>query len=110
MAIQFTQLRYPNDDAISFDINNIWSNNLIEGKSVIQLGIYALPGTTFLINQDNKVRGEGLIINGTGIFQINTKEKPITSLRLNKNSYNNATTNNHFIIIDLIYEGGINDG
>ena len=103
MAIQFTQLRYPSNNAPIFE--NGWSNNLIAGKNVIQLGIYALPGTEFLVNQDNKVKGESLKINGTGIFQINVEDRPITSLKLKESSYINI--NEHFIIIDLIYEGGL---
>lgn len=103
MAIQLTQLRYPGSTAPTFEDN--WSNNLIEGKSVISLGIYALPGTQFLINQRNVIRGESLVINGTGIFQINVEDRPITSLRLKKESYENI--GEHFIIIDLVYEGGL---
>lgn len=103
MAIQFTQLRYPGNNTPTFE--NGWSNNLIMDKNVISLGIYALPGTEFLINQDNKVKGESLKINGTGIFQINLEDRPITSLRIKENSYNNI--GEHFIIIDLTYEGGL---
>jgi hypothetical protein len=56
MAKQFTQLRYvgANTENISFvDTNSNtsnWSNNIIDKKYVTQLGIYALPGTTFLLN------------------------------------------------------------
>ena len=110
MTRQFTQLRYigANSEAISFESGSEWSNNLIDGKYVVQLGIYALPGTKFLLNQDNKLMGENLVINNTGIFQIDIEDRPITSLRLNKNSYENLSENSgHVIIIDLLYEGGV---
>jgi hypothetical protein len=38
-------LKIPSD-SITFETEKaLWSNNLIEGKYVVQLGIYALPGT-----------------------------------------------------------------
>ena len=43
------------------------------------------------------------MINGHGVFSIDLEERPITSISLHKESYNNVKNNNHFIIIDLLY-------
>lgn len=117
MAKQFTQLRYIGESTenINFaDTNNNtsnWSDNIIDKKYVTQLGIYALPGTSFLLNQANQPNGEQLIINNTGIFQIDVEERPITSLRIHKNSYKKLTEGlGHYIIIDIVYEGGVQNG
>lgn len=109
MANKITQIRYTGDievDNLQFD--NGWSNNIIEGlDNVTQLGIYALPGTRFKINQKNSDTVQDLIINGFGIFSINLKDRAIKNLNLSENSYNKIKDGSHFIIIDLVYEGGL---
>lgn len=79
-----------------------WSENLIAGKKVTELGIYALPGTKFAVNQ--KGNDENLIINGSGIFNLTFGDRPITELYLSEDSYNLCKNSSHFIVIDLIYE------
>lgn len=100
MNKKIKQFRFPNDP-ITF--TGDWSDNLANDLGQItQLGIYALPGTKFKINQILSDSVEELIINGYGTFSIDVEDKPITSISLNRNSYNNAN-NNHFIIIDMVY-------
>ena len=107
MASKIKQIRYPGQQKLKF--NEGWSENIIANLgSVTQLGIYALPGTRFKINQANSDSVEELIINGSGIFSINLEDRPITSISLAEASYNNVVQlGKHFIIIDLIYEGGL---
>lgn len=69
--------------------------DLIENKIIKQLGIYALPGTQFAVNN------KPMIMNGFGIFELDGNEFPITSLQI-LNTIGNI--GEHFIIIDLIYE------
>lgn len=117
MAKQFTQLRYVGEagENLTFlgDKNEQldWSNNIINEKYVTQLGIYALPGTEFLLNQAKQPHGEQLVINNTGIFQIDVEDRPITSLRIGKDSYEKLQKETgHYIIIDVVYEGGVLNG
>ena len=105
MASKIKQIRYPGQE---LKFNDGWSDNIIANLgSVTQLGIYALPGTRFKINQANSGSEEELIINGSGIFSINLEDRPITSISLAKESFDNIQPGQHFIIIDLIYEGGL---
>ena len=108
MASKIKQIRYP-DPGQKLKFNGGWSENIIANLgSVTQLGIYALPGTRFKINQANSDSVEKLIINGSGIFSINLEDRPITSISLAKASFDNINQlGQHFIIIDLIYEGGL---
>lgn len=105
MQKKIKQLRFDNSNSSEITFTNGWSNNLIETLGpVIQLGIYALPGTRFKINQAQSYGEiEELIINGYGLFSIDLENKPITTISLHQESYNNSKENNHFIIIDLIY-------
>lgn len=107
MASKIKQIRYYPGQKLKF--NEGWSENIIANLgSVTQLGIYALPGTRFKINQANSGSAEELIINGSGIFSINLEDRPITSISLAKASFDNINQlGQHFIIIDLIYEGGL---
>ena len=107
MASKIKQIRY-HYLGQELKFNEGWSENIITNLgSVTQLGIYALPGTRFKINQANSGSAEELIINGSGIFSVNLEDRPITSISLAEESYNNIKSGQHFIIIDLIYEGGL---
>lgn len=107
MASKITQKRYSGKEGeLTFDKG--WSENILENLgSVTQLGIYALPGTRFRINQISSDSPEELIINGSGIFSINLEDRPIVNISLNEDSFNNIKSGQHYIIIDLIYEGGL---
>lgn len=80
---------------------------LISNKLIYSLGIYALPGTQFSINNSDSY----FTIGGSGIFQIECEEHPIQSLGIKRQSLENTKKANHSIIIDYIYqeyEGGQN--
>ena len=108
MASKIKQIRYSGQEELKFNEGG-WSENIIAKLgSVTQLGIYALPGTRFKINQANSDSVEELIINSSGIFSINLEDRPITSISLAEASFDNIKQlGEHFIIIDLIYEGGL---
>ena len=105
MNKKIKQFRFPEtllED--NFFTEDGWSLNLIENLGpVTQLGIYALPGSRFKINQKQSSSVEELVINGHGVFSIDLEEHPLTSISIHKESYNNAKNNNHFIIIDVLY-------
>ena len=106
MARKIKQIRFPGHDidtwVLDQNTGKEWSSNLFEGLgSVIQLGIYALPGTEF---RTNKNIIQTFIMNGSGLFSLNTEEIPLRYLSLSKNSYDNIENGQNFIIIDLIYD------
>lgn len=108
MNKKIKQFRFPDPDLQFekdfFTEDEEWSLNLIENLGpVTQLGIYALPGSRFKINQQQSSSVEELVINGHGVFSIDLEERPITSISVHKESYNNTKENNHFIIMDLLY-------
>lgn len=106
MSSKIKQLRFPDIELEEKDFVDEWSENLIKDLGIVtSLGIYALPGSTFKINQTELIQNEEtLVINGLGTFSINTEEHPIKSIQLSKESYNLISSNNNFIILDLIYE------
>mgnify|MGYP003300334051 CR=1 FL=1 len=105
MAKKIAQLRFPGS-SISFKDGASWSDNLVEDLgTIMQVGIYALPGTKFKISQ-NEGAEVALIINGLGVFNMDVTDYPINSIKLSKSSYE-LISNNQFIIIDLVYEEGI---
>ena len=110
MLRKIIQLRYP-DGNLSFESDNFtsdWSDNLLIGYgNVVSLGIYGLPGLIFKINQLNANNPETLILNGSGIFNMQMENRPLTDLRIHKDSVNLLTSNHsHYLVLDLIYEGG----
>lgn len=109
MAKLIKQIRFPETTLDETnDFTNGWSKNLIQDLgSVTQLGIYALPGTRFQINQTNINQAEPLIINGTGIFQIDVGDRYIDNLQLAQSSYRLVRNTTNYIVIDIIYEGGL---
>lgn len=106
MTKEFIQLKLSPGSGLNF--NNNYSENLIPDNTlVIGIGIYALPGTTFQINQLNSKVSRTLIINGLGMFQMDVSDRPITQLYISESSFNNAI-GHHPIIIDLICQKGVN--
>lgn len=68
--------------------------------TIYQLGIHALPGTQFKINNSD----ESIITIGpTGNFSLNCEELPLTSIALKNRP---LTTITYPTIIDIVYEGG----
>ena len=70
---------------------------------ITQLGIQALPGTMFYLNNSNNP----IIIGYTGIYELNLEGMAeITALRFDGNSLNAINSNaNSYLIVDIIYEG-----
>lgn len=70
----------------------------------IQLGIQALPGTKFYLNNSNNP----IIIGYTGIYELDLNGlSEITSLKIDAQSLNMISKNaNAYLIVDLIYEDG----
>ena len=101
MLTEFVQIKLsPNDEL--FEEGKEYSKNLIpEKSSVLNINIYALPGTIFLINQLQTNNNLPLIINNLGVFSMNVEDRPITSLFINKESFDNAVKHSP-IIIDLV--------
>ena len=95
------QIKYPAEKNLP-SFTSGWSKNLIAGKKVTELGIYALPGTKFATKLKDEGSVANIIINGSGIF--NMEHLEITELYLSEESYNLCINSSHFIVIDLIYE------
>lgn len=71
---------------------------------VLQLGIQALPGTKFYLN--NAV--DPIVIGLTGIWEIDLDgQTEITAIQIDNQSIQNIRNNNNaFLIIDVIYDDG----
>lgn len=108
MAKQVRQYRYyANKDSRNYPANLSYAS-LVAGSAfqqsmpVVQLGIQALPGTKFYLNNsDNPI-----IIGYTGIYELNLEGlTEITSLAFDAKSIqaiNDAV--NSCLIVDMIYE------
>lgn len=105
MAKRIAQLRLIGDNTDSIEFIEHWSTNLLTNKEVLVLGIYALPGTRFKINHNNT---QEIVIGASGIFTLSCEQKPLTTLYLNKHSYERlqSNTSKHFIVIDMVYMEG----
>lgn len=71
---------------------------------VLQLGIQALPGTKFYLN--NAV--DPIVIGLTGIWEIDLDgQTEITAIQIDNQSIQNIRDNkNAFLIIDVVYDDG----
>ena len=81
-------------------------SGLVFGSNVpvLQLGIQALPGTKFYLN--NAV--DPIIIGLTGIWEVDLDgQTEITAIQIDNQSIQNiAANNNAYLIIDVIYDDG----
>ena len=71
---------------------------------ILQLGIQALPGTKFYLNNAN----EPIIIGRTGIYELDLDgETEISTMRFDPASINNIANNvNAYLIVDIIFDNG----
>lgn len=108
MQQQFKQFRYFGDGASQ---NNISKADLINGgifnsyTPITQLGIRALPGTKFFLNEGDSP----VIVGYTGLFELEFKlGGSITSMRFSESSINaiNDNINGGYLIIDILGKGG----
>lgn len=111
MAKQIQQIRYYGDK--NFEKNypkGITYRTLASGSAfnnfipAIQLGIQALPGTKFYLN--NAINP--IIIGYTGIYELDLNGlSEITSISFDGKSLQAISNNdNAYLIVDLIYEDG----
>ena len=71
---------------------------------ILQLGIQALPGTKFYLNEAT----DPVIIGATGIYELDLDgQAEITNLQFEARSMRMIRDNNNaFLIIDIIYDDG----
>lgn len=71
---------------------------------ILQLGVQALPGTKFYLN--NAV--DPIIIGRTGIYELDLDgETEISNMRFDATSMNNISANmNAYLIVDVIFDNG----
>ena len=75
---------------------------ICENFIITELGIYGIPGTSFLINGGN---GGEIILNGSGLLSLGNDQCPIVSLKLNPESAENLYSDGtHCLILDIKYE------
>lgn len=88
--------------------NRLIGNNIFsETSSISHLGIQAMPGTIFYLNNDFN---NAISIGTTGIYELDLENLGlIFSIRFQKESIdlltNTGTNINDRILIDIIYEG-----
>lgn len=111
MAKQVQQIRYYGAKEIEKNYpSGISYKTLVSGSAfnkyvpAIQLGIQALPGTKFYLN--NAVNP--IIIGYTGIYELDLNGlSEITSISFDGKSLDAISNNsNAYLIVDLIYEDG----
>ena len=116
MAKQLKQYRYYADGnannqpggAVSTPISfrNLTSGSIFANDMPItQLGIQALPGVKFYLNNST----DPIIIGQTGIYELNLEGiGEITSLKFHPESIKVISENsNAYLIIDILYEKGV---
>jgi|GEM_PF-2480447 len=123
MANRIKQFRYYNDTADGVSKNQPaqvvgedgglidttyqhYVSGLVFGDNfpVLQLGIQALPGTKFKLN--NAV--DPIIIGLTGIYELDlVGQTEITAIQFDADSMVNINNNNNaYLIVDIIYDDG----
>lgn len=111
MAKRVQQYRFYNDgDTTRNQPANISFQNLTSGSifsktlPILQLGIQALPGTKFYLNNSS----DPVIIGSTGIYELDLEGKTeITALSFNNYSVESIRKNiNAYLIVDVIYDDG----
>ena len=113
MAKQVMQFRYYQDgDEIKncpaglISGQSLTSGSLFENYyPIIQLGIQALPGTEFYLNNSN----DPIIIGQTGIYELTLEGlSEITALEIDRKSLTAINNNiNAYLIVDILYEDGV---
>lgn len=103
------QYRYYNEADTSRNYpKGIAFRNLVSGSvfaktlPIVQLGIQALPGTKFYLNNNN----HPIIIGNTGIYELDLNgQTEITALSFDSVSVRAIDANqNGYLIVDVIYE------
>lgn len=109
MAKQVKQFRYYNNNASNKNYpQGISHRNVVSGSvfqpymPITQLGIQALPGTKFYLNNDKMP----IIIGYTGIYELDLEGiAEITAIQFENTSVDAIDNNeNAYLIVDIIYE------
>lgn len=110
MAKHIMQFRYYDDEQVDNNQPKDLKRKDLETGAIFskytpitQLGIQALPGTRFILNEN--IEGP-VIIGSTGIYELDLEGiSKINSLRFDSKSLDLIAKNpNAFLIIDIIYE------
>ena len=99
-----SELNYPNTGNEIIARENLESGDIFKPYFPIsQLGIQALPGTKFYLNNNT----HSVIVGLTGTYELNLNGKAeITALQFDNESLNATRLNNNaYIIVDIVYEG-----
>lgn len=109
MAKRVGQVRYFNHGAKQNQPSGLSGSDMRNGvpfkdKSIVQLGIQALPGLQVNLNYGETP----IVVGSTGIYELNVEGlTPITDIRFPSASINMIEKNpNAYIIVDYIYEEG----
>ena len=100
---------YDGGTGIGVTYNGLVNGSLFFSKdnNATQIGIQALPGTKFYLN-DGLQSGYGIVIGRTGIYELDTTNlgMSITNLQFDSTSVDTINTNNNaYLIVDIIYGG-----
>ena len=105
VELQFKQYRYFGSSSSK---NNITREQLLNGTgltNIIELGLRALPGTKFYINNST----DPVVVGYTGLFEIDfSSGGSVTSIRFDRQTVDfiDDNLNGGYIIIDLLQRGG----
>ena len=107
MAKQIMQFRYYTENGNKNYPKAITKSRLVSGSifqtytPITQLGIQALPGTKFYLNDGTTP----IIIGSTGIYELDLEGlSEITNLAFDGTSIENINKNNNaYLIVDIVY-------
>lgn len=110
MAKRIKQVRYYEDGSSKNSDANIKYQQLVSGSAftaytpITQLGIQALPGTKFSLNNSQ----DSIIIGSTGIYELDlTDGSEVVAISFDPLSIQAIRTNaNAYLIVDMIYDDG----
>ena len=108
MAKHIMQYRYygeknDNNQPSEISIDNLVDGTIFNDLTFTQLGIQALPGTRFYLN-NNLLEGP-ILIGSTGIYELDLEGiSSISSIKFKKESLEQIQSATAGLIIDVIYE------
>ena len=109
MAKHIMQYRYygegnNNNQPSDISIDNLVDGTIFSGLTFTQLGIQALPGTRFYLN--NNLLEDPILIGSTGIYELDLEGiSSIVSINFKRESLEQIKSNTTAgLIIDVIYE------
>ena len=102
------QFRYYNDSSEKNNPSGLVMKDLVTGRAfdpylpIVQLGIQALPGTKFYVNDTSG----SIIVGYTGIYELDSSlVYSIRRLSFDAKSLNLiANSDNGYLLVDIVYE------